>query len=822
VKNTCYTDNFDMKKIQFITVCSILFSFLAACSSSRKIQPEVKEAKPEAVFEKELKDITVVDLPRLFAEHAGKPLPEVVTASRKKVNAIVSGNNLDGIGFIINENTPDIVGHLVAEARLIKPYLVTGVLFKDNPSLEKAVYHRNGGVADIVMLWSEADKSFPEKITFSENEKRRSPRNVFGLDLSAFFQGDPGGKPIYVNNGSIPSLTDSEGKIGFVTLLSDTVILRIGERTVTLSTADWNIPFRYAITYDNKAERRLPWVEFRSIPSAITDRAEYDFLCKTDYPARVSINGDTLKQYKTGIFFNKVSLKEGSNRVRATVVTPDSQTVFCENEFIYRKTDRTRKAFPLWISERSIEPAWDLELLPEDFVRVSFQGSLAQEGYIEVDPGKILIRCSREDFEDYSIYRGEIPLKNLKKGKPLKLILGLTPSSGSPDTRSLELILNRSVIVRESDDFPYIKVAKENARLIYNLGAPRLGGPIRSEIGPGPVLKVNGKFGDNYRVRLSNIESGFINQNEVQIMPLGTIRPSYYIASMSCGPVKDGDILTIPYPEPVPFEVYPDPDRQRIVITLFGVETSSTWITHLAARKIIEKVTWEQTTPETYKVYVNLNTRDIWGYSFRTEGRRLVLRIKDHPEYDINNIKPLAGLKIAVEAGHGGTGLGAVGLSGMLEKDVNLDLSLRLGELLKMMGAEIVQVRDSDKDMTLIEKRNIVISSDADLFVSIHANAGGGGYLRVAGTSTYYNNPFWAPLAETIYDRLLELKLKEFGVIGSFNYTPIRLSEMPSILVEQAFMSNAEDEEKLADPEFRQQMAVKISEGIIDYLKLMK
>jgi N-acetylmuramoyl-L-alanine amidase len=124
--------------------------------------------------------------------------------------------------------------------------------------------------------------------------------------------------------------------------------------------------------------------------------------------------------------------------------------------------------------------------------------------------------------------------------------------------------------------------------------------------------------------------------------------------------------------------------------------------------------------------------------------------------------------------------------------------------------------------MTLIEKRNIVISSDADIFVSIHANAGGGGYLRVAGTSTYYNNPFWAPLAETIYDRLLELKLKEFGVVGSFNYTPIRLSEMPSVLVEQAFMSNAEDEEKLADPLFRQQMAQKIYEGIIEYLKRMK
>jgi N-acetylmuramoyl-L-alanine amidase len=124
--------------------------------------------------------------------------------------------------------------------------------------------------------------------------------------------------------------------------------------------------------------------------------------------------------------------------------------------------------------------------------------------------------------------------------------------------------------------------------------------------------------------------------------------------------------------------------------------------------------------------------------------------------------------------------------------------------------------------MTLIEKRNIPISLDADLLVCIHANAGGRGYLSVSGTSTYYNNPFWAPMAESIYRRLLQLGLNEFGVVGSFNYTVIRVTQMPSILVEQAFMTNAEDEEKLADPQFRQQEAQKIYEGIIDYLKYMK
>jgi N-acetylmuramoyl-L-alanine amidase len=335
-------------------------------------------------------------------------------------------------------------------------------------------------------------------------------------------------------------------------------------------------------------------------------------------------------------------------------------------------------------------------------------------------------------------------------------------------------------------------------------------------------MKTNGKLGENYRIRLSRVENGIINKNDVEKLPSETVQSSYFIEDMSCGPGKDADVLSIPYLVPIPYEVYPDPDQNRIVITLFGAETSSTWITHRAGRKIIDRVTWKQTTPETYQVFVNLKTSKIWGYDIRPEGKRLVLRIKYPPEYDLKNEKPLTGLKIAVEAGHGGMSIGAIGLSGLVEKDINLDLSLRLGELCKSMGAEIIQVRDTDKDMSLIEKRNIPITSNADLLVCIHANAGGRGYLSVSGTSTYYNNPFWAPMAESIYSRLLELGLAEFGVVGSFNYTVIRVSQMPAILVEQAFMTHAEDEEKLADPQFRQQEAQKIYEGIIDYLKSMK
>jgi N-acetylmuramoyl-L-alanine amidase len=179
---------------------------------------------------------------------------------------------------------------------------------------------------------------------------------------------------------------------------------------------------------------------------------------------------------------------------------------------------------------------------------------------------------------------------------------------------------------------------------------------------------------------------------------------------------------------------------------------------------------------------------------------------------------------IALEAGHGGNSTGAEGLSGLLEKDINLVMAKQLQQVLQAKGAGVIQIRDDDKSMSLGEKRVVVRQSDADLFISIHANAAStrGGYLRVGGTSTYYHNPFWAPFAERVYNRLIQLNIDEFGVIGSFNYRVIRVPEMPSILVEQAFMTHAEDEEKMANPAFRRAMALKISDGIVDYLRFME
>jgi N-acetylmuramoyl-L-alanine amidase len=664
---------------------------------------------------------------------------------------------------------------------------------------------------------------FPDHVILPENLKKTSPFEVAELKVSHLLNPEDQDPSIHLFKSTKTKMMDSKGNIALVMAHPDSIDFHIAGRKTVLKTNHWSVPYRYAIYPDSGAVREGVWVEFRRMPSYHTNNTSYHFLGKTKYPATAWIDNDSVKVYKTGIFFNEVNFKEGSNRIRASVLTPDSLSAFYEMEFVYEKDDKIRPAFPLWIDQQSVRPFMDLELLSEDIVIISFQGSPGQLAHVELFPGGDMIKCSRKDFQGYSQYKAEIHLSRLDKDREYQFILNLETEADTVENSIYKFPMENMVTVRDMDDYPVVRINDENTRLTYNLGPIRLGGPIRSELGPGVMMKVNGRMGDHIRVRLNEIESSMVRADQVEVMPMETLAPSYFITNISCGPGFGEDIVSIPYSEPVPYAIHPEPDLNRLVITLYGVKTSSTWISHRKGRKIVDKITWQQSAPDTYKVYVNLKTDKIWGYDLQTDGRQLVLRVKYPPRYEINGDKPLAGLKVAVEAGHGGESTGAVGLSGLLEKDINLDLALKFGALCEKMGAEVFQIRKSDETIGLLDKRRKALASGADLLISIHANAAGTsrGYLRVPGTSTYYNNPFWAPLAESVYDRLLELGLAEFGVVGSFNYTVIRLSQMPSILVEQAFMTHAEDEEKLADPVFRENMATKIYEGIIDYLSLM-
>ncbi|WP_209121753.1 N-acetylmuramoyl-L-alanine amidase [Alkalihalobacillus sp. BA299] len=185
----------------------------------------------------------------------------------------------------------------------------------------------------------------------------------------------------------------------------------------------------------------------------------------------------------------------------------------------------------------------------------------------------------------------------------------------------------------------------------------------------------------------------------------------------------------------------------------------------------------------------------------------------------------LLGHTIVVDPGHGGSypdgDPGAVA-NGLQEKDVVLDIGLRLEKKLKEAGANVVMTRRTDVFIELEERAKIANEANANSFVSVHANAVN--ISSVHGSETFWNeknsnSAESKELAEKIQERFAYIvKNKDRGVKEA-NFSVTRNSEMPAVLVEVGFLTNETEAERMKTSQFREESAEAIYQGILDFYR---
>jgi len=174
---------------------------------------------------------------------------------------------------------------------------------------------------------------------------------------------------------------------------------------------------------------------------------------------------------------------------------------------------------------------------------------------------------------------------------------------------------------------------------------------------------------------------------------------------------------------------------------------------------------------------------------------------------------------IIIDAGHGGFDPGAIGHSGLHEKIPNLAIARKLAEILKSEGQRTLLTRNSDRFLSLQKRVNTANESGAALFVSIHANSINN--KTAGGVETYYNGSHKSSriFAEKIHDKLSRsLGINDRGIKND-NFYVIKYTNMPSVLIETAFLSNPDEEKLLRSSDFQEKAAALIADGIIDYLR---
>jgi N-acetylmuramoyl-L-alanine amidase len=229
------------------------------------------------------------------------------------------------------------------------------------------------------------------------------------------------------------------------------------------------------------------------------------------------------------------------------------------------------------------------------------------------------------------------------------------------------------------------------AYLNYGLGEDRLGGAKMGYVDSLVLLKVIGKYKDQYQVRLTETLSAWIPQNLTKRDTIVKLPVQYLTTSWRVWGDDRYDYISIPLTERLPYRSWQEISPSKIVVDLFGATANTNWITQLRSAKEIKHVDYEQIADEQFRITIYLHHGQHWGYAIGYEGRRLVVRVSHQPE----KLK-LNSLTIAIDAGHGGTNLGAVGLrSKQLEKDLNLSIALHLKRELERKGATVLMTRTS-------------------------------------------------------------------------------------------------------------------------------
>lgn len=178
---------------------------------------------------------------------------------------------------------------------------------------------------------------------------------------------------------------------------------------------------------------------------------------------------------------------------------------------------------------------------------------------------------------------------------------------------------------------------------------------------------------------------------------------------------------------------------------------------------------------------------------------------------------PATRMIVAIDPGHGGDDVGAIGRDGLLEKSVNLPMALTIARQLQQQGVTTVLTRSDDRDVSLESRVVQAETANASLFVSIHANAISLSRPEVNGLETYYYQS-GQRLAQSIHNSILRrLSVRDRGVRQARFYV-LRKTSMPAVLVEVGFVTGEEDSRNLSNPSYRQKMAEAIADGIIEYL----
>ncbi|TVP56946.1 MAG: N-acetylmuramoyl-L-alanine amidase [Nodularia sp. (in: Bacteria)] len=357
----------------------------------------------------------------------------------------------------------------------------------------------------------------------------------------------------------------------------------------------------------------------------------------------------------------------------------------------------------------------------------------------------------------------------------------------------------------------------EVAEVVADAGVARTG-PSTDYSRLTPLLKgtqasITGREGEWLRLDYG----GWINSRETRILA-GAIAPRTTIRSVGYRRLPSTTEIVFPLQVPVPVSVQQSDDN--FTLTLYNT-TAQTDTIRLDDDPLISRLDWQQVVPGQAQYTFKLKKPQQWGYKLRYEDTTLVLALRHPPTMGRERQKPLSGIKILLDPGHGGNESGAVGPTGYTEKEVNLVVSKLFRDELLKLGATVVMTRDTDIEVSLGDRMAMIDREEPAIALSIHYNAlpDQGDAENTKGIGTFWYHPQAHNLAIFMHNYLVKkLDRPSYGVFWN-NLALTRPHAAPSVLLELGFMINPQEFEWLTNPQEQKKLATALAQGVVEWIK---
>ncbi len=554
--------------------------------------------------------------------------------------------------------------------------------------------------------------------------------------------------------------------------------------------------------------------------------ADRIFLIGTAPPAgQVSVNGSQISRTAAGHFAPTFPLQLGEN---VFSLRYQNQQVKIQ---VTRQSNQPEVPAGLAFAKDSLTPKVDVASLPGEYI--CFGAIAPANATVSVKLAGVTIplkaRSQVELPDNKSVLLGEnSPVK--KGGSEQYQGCAKTPANSSLEKAQkvdlgvplFELTVNNQTISQSgTGKISILSPAElEVAEVTAEPGVARTGASTdfsrMTPLPKGTRSTITGREGEWIRLDYG----AWIKASEVRIVK-DAVPVRSIIRSARSRQVSGWTEVLFPLEIPVPVTV--QEGEKTFNLTLYNT-TAQTDIIRLDDDPVIARLAWQQIAPLQVQYTFNLKSAQQWGYKLRYDGTTLVLSLK-HPPVRSGKMpdpqaKPLSGIKILLDPGHGGPqDLGAVSPVGIREKTIALTVSKLVRDELVNRGANVVMTRVEDVDLDLPPRVEMIQKEEPAIAISIHYNAlpDNGDAINTKGVGAFWFHPQAHSLGMFLHNYLVaKLNRPSYGVFWN-NLAMTRPAVAPSVLMELGFMINPEEFEWIVNPTEQKKLAEAIAQGITEW-----